>query len=47
MTDSIPAEYEDVDCPDCGDPIGTNGGCLACLYAYETLSDGIKTTEDE
>jgi len=24
------------ECPDCGDGLGTNGGCLTCIYAYES-----------
>lgn len=33
MSDTETGDYHE--CPDCGGTAGTNGECLACLYAYE------------
>jgi hypothetical protein len=38
----IDEQYGDVDCPDCGEQLATNGGCLACLYAYERVVSRVR-----
>lgn len=44
------AEYvghEDVECDKCGFTLGTHGGCIQCIYAYESRLKTYRREQEE
>lgn len=49
MTGSIPEQSpwdEHPECNSCEEPLGTNGGCMQCIYCYELFVESGWVDED-